>query len=274
MENTGKKIKTIAIVAPSGCIKNSDEINSEIALLEKHFKIKKYYDENVSNYYLSDTTENRVKYFENAFSDSEVDLVISVRGGFGALKIVDKINYDLIKDCNKYYVGSSDASILLVALSKKTNIKCFHGLMISNGFVENYKKNIEIIENNIFNLNLEKLNNGKPKGILWGGNLSSIVSLLSGESYIPNKDIILFVEDLNEPLYKIDKMLYEILRYKALKEKIKGIIFGDFYFERNEIMPLITYYINKFNVPCYLTNQITHKSNNVTIPFGIDVELD
>ncbi len=267
------KIKTIALVAPSGNIKNPEEINKKIAVLEKHFKIKKFYDENVSYGYLSDSDEKRAKYLENAFLDKESELVLSVRGGYGAIRIVDKINYDLIKNSKKYYAGSSDASVLLASLSKKTNIKCFHSLMISNGFVENYEKNINIIENEIFNINLEKINSGNCKGILWGGNLSSIVSMFSAESFIPDEDIILFVEDLNEPLYKIDKMLFETLRYNPLKNKIRGIIFGDFYIEKGEITPLLKEYAELFGVPCFLTNQITHKENNVTIPYKKYIEL-
>lgn len=265
------KIKTIGLVAPSGNLRNLDEINQKIALVEKHFKIKKFYNEKISNGFLSDTDGNRAKYFEEAFLDDEVDLVLSIRGGYGAIRIVDKINYDLIKD--KIYVGSSDATILLAALYKKTNVKTFHSLMITNGFVENLKKNIEIIENNSFDLNLTPIKNGSAQGILWGGNLSSLVSMFSGENYLPNEDIILFLEDLAEPDYKIDKMLYEIYRNIELKNKIKGIIFGDFYLENDKIMPILKEYSSLFNVPAWRTLDITHKPNNVTLPFGKFINL-
>jgi len=261
------KIRTIGLVAPSGNIRDFKDIENKIKILEKKFKIKKFYNENLSNGYLSDTDENRVKYLESAFLDDETDLVLSVRGGFGAIRIVDKINYDLIKDCTKYYSGSSDATILLMALSKKTNIKCYHSLMMTNGFVENSDKNIQIIENKKFDLNLKTIKKGNLKGKLWGGNLSSLVSLLTGEKYLADEDIVLFLEDLNEPLYKIDKMMYEIYRCEKLREKIKGIIFGDFYLEDDEIMPLIEYYSNLFNVASAKTLDITHKMNNVTIPY-------
>jgi len=266
-----KKIKTIGLVAPSGVLRNLDEINQKIAILEKHFKVKKFYDEKVSNGFLADTDEARAKYFESAFLDSEVDLVLSIRGGYGAIRIVDKIDYSLIKD--KFYAGSSDATILLCALNKKTNIKTFHSLMITNGFVENLERNIEIIENDIFNLNLKSIVVGSASGILWGGNLSSLVSMFSGEQYLPNKDIILFLEDLAEPNYKIDKMLHEIYRNKALKEKIKGIIFGDFYLEKDEIMPILEEYSQLFNVPTWHSLDITHKPNNITLPFGKFINL-
>ena len=266
-----KKIKTIGLVAPSGVLRNLDEINQKIAILEKNFKVKKFYDEKVSNGFLADTDEARVRYFESAFEDSEVDLVLSVRGGYGAIRIVDKIDYSLIKD--KFYAGSSDATILLTALNKKTNVKTFHSLMITNGFVENLDRNIEIIENDIFDLSLTPIKKGIASGMLWGGNLSSLVSMFSGNQYLPNKDIILFLEDLSEPSYKIDKMLYEIYRNTSLKEKIKGIIFGDFYLEENEIMPILEEYSELFNVPTWRTLDITHKENNVTLPFGKNINL-
>jgi len=265
------KIKTIGLIAPSGNIKDINNINDKIKILEKNFKVKKFYNENTCFGYLSDTDENRVKYLESAFLDNETDLILSVRGGYGLVRIIDKINYDLIKNCKKCYAGSSDATILLMALNKKTNIKCFHSLMMTNGFMENLKDNIDIIENNKFNLNLKTIKKGSCKGKLWGGNLSSLVSVLSGEQYLANGDIILFLEDLNEPLYKIDKMMYEIYRCEKLRKKIKGIIFGDFYLSEEEISPLFEEYTKLFNVPSAKTFDITHKMNNVTIPYGVDM---
>lgn len=271
------KIKTIALVAPCGNIKDFSILNENIKILEKKFKIKKYYSENPSNSlgYLSDIDEKRIIYLEKACLDCEVDLILNIRGGFGALRIVDKINYELIKNCGKYYASSSDGSILLASLSNKTNIKCYHCLMLANGFLDNLERNIEIIENNIFDIDLKPIYKAtnKAKGRLWGGNLSSIVSMLSDEIYLPDDDIILFLEDLNEPMYKIDKMFYEIYRCAKLKEKIKAVIFGDFYFEEDEILPLLNEYAVKFAINCYLTKNITHKKNNITIPYNKIVEI-
>ena len=260
-------IKTIGLVAPSGCVRDFNLINEKIKILEKTYKVKKFYNENASKHYLADSDEKRARFLESAFLDEETDLVVSLRGGFGALKIIDKIDYDLIKNCNKKYLASSDATILLIALSKKTKIQCFHGLMITNGFVENLSQNIEIVEKKSFNLNLTPIKKGVLKGSLWGGNLSSVVSMLSGESFLPNEDIVLFLEDLNEPLYKIDKMLFEIYRCEKLREKVKGLIFGDFYFEIDEIKFLFEEYAKLFSVPTYYTFDITHKINNITLPF-------
>lgn len=260
------EIKTIGLVAPSGVIRDFGELNKKIEILSKNFKIKKFYSENSSNGYLSDTDKARARYFENAFLDPEVDLVLSVRGGYGALRMVDKINWKVIKD--KIYTGSSDATILLCALNKKTNVKCYHSLMMTNGFVENLNKNIEIIQNDIFDIELKALNKGSATGALWGGNLSSLVSMLSTNEFLPKEDIILFIEDLNEPCYKVDKMMYELYRSDELKKRIKGIIFGDFYLDEEEITPLLKDFSSLFNVPCWLSKDITHKTRNVTLPFG------
>lgn len=268
-----KKIKTIGIIAPSGDIRNIDIINQRIKVLKKNFKVKKFYNENASFGYLSDNIENKVKFFESAFQDEETDLVLALRGGFGAIQIVDKINYSKIQKTDKYFCGSSDVSILLASMYKKTSAKVFHSLMLSNGFVENLDENIKIIENNIFDINLEKISYSPCKGLLWGGNLSSIVSMFGGEEYIPNEDIILFLEDLSEPLYKIDKMIYQIFRNEKLKNKIRGIIFGDFYIEEEKILPLLKEYSKLFKVPCFKTDLITHKISNKTIPYGKFIEL-
>lgn len=268
-----KKIKTIGIITPSGNIKDLDLVNQKIKLLSSKFKIKKFYNENTSNGYLSDTVENKIDFIHKAFLDEETDLIIALRGGYGAIEIVDKIDYLKIQNTNKFFLGSSDVSILLASFFQKTNAKIYHSLMISNGFVENIEKNIEIIENNSFDIQLKQINQGNCKGILWGGNLSSIVSMFGGEEYLPNEDIILFLEDLAEPLYKIDKMIHQIYRNKALKNKIKGIIFGDFYIENKEIAPVLEKYCKLFDIPCFQTDLITHKPNNITLPYGKYIEL-
>lgn len=270
-----KNIKTIALVAPSGNIRNYDDLNKKIEVLKARFDVKKYYSEDSQNGYLSDTDKNRALYLQKAFLDDDVDLVISIRGGYGAIRIADLLDYGKLKNLkNKIYCGSSDATILLCALSKNTKINCFHSLMITNGFVENLDKNIDIISNEKFELDFKTINKGLLKGKLWGGNLSSLSSTFSDDDiFIPDEDIVLFIEDLNEPLYKIDKMMYEIYRHKKLMKKIKGVVFGDFYLEENEYSKLITEFSNLFNVPSICTNEITHKINNVTLPFMKQVEI-
>ena len=183
--------------------------------------------------------------------------------------------YKIHSDFYYVYDGTQSFECKVREVLKKQKERILVGDFVefTDGFIENLERNIEIIEKDLFDIELKTLKSGSMKGKLWGGNLSSIVSLFSAEQFLPDEDIILFLEDLAEPAYKIDKMLFEIYRNKKLKEKIKGIIFGDFYLEDDEIMPILADYIEKFNVPAKLTKDITHKPNNVTIPFGKCIDL-
>ena len=99
------------------------------------------------------------------------------------------------------------------------------------------------------------------------------MSLLGNERYLPKEDIVLFLEDLNEPLYKIDKMLYQIYRCEILRKHIKGLIFGDFYFKEDDIFPLLKEYSKFFDIPSYFTFDISHNKNNVTIAYGKEIAI-
>ncbi len=113
---------------------------------------------------------------------------------------------------------------------------------------------------------------GEAQGILWGGNLSTIVSLFGSENYLPDEDIILFLEDINEPLYKIDKMLIQILRNSLLKKKIKAIVFGEFLGikkeEEKQLENLLFEYAKTLDAPCVSGYNITHGKNNAIVPFA------
>ena len=118
---------------------------------------------------------------------------------------------------------------------------------------------------------------GEAHGVLWGGNLATIVSLFGARNYLPESDIILFLEDICEPPYKIDRMLMQIFRNHALREKIKGIVFGEFTGISKEDLKIVEKvlfeYAQKFALPCVYGYDITHNKNNIALPFGADVKL-
>ena len=141
-------------------------------------------------------------------------------------------------------------------------------------------------------LDIEKINNqktiepkkkhrvlfeGEAQGVLWGGNLATIVSLFGAKNYLPKDDIILFLEDICEPPYKIDRMLVEIYRNSDLKEKIKGVVFGEFLGiskqELKEVENTLCDFAQKMSVPCVYGFDITHGKNNIAVPFGASAKL-
>ena len=171
------------------------------------------------------------------------------------------------KDYEKYYYSSSIGS------DEVGTGDYFGPIVVTSTYVS--KNDIDLINNQKEILPKKKHKifiDGEAQGVLWGGNLSTIVSLFGSCNYLPDKEIILFLEDINEPLYKIDKMLIQIFRNLQLKNKIKGIVFGEFLGlkkeEEKQLENLLFEYSKMLNIPCVYGYDITHGKNNVTLPFG------
>ena len=264
---------TIAIISPSGSICDRETFFQKIDELKNlGYKVKIF--PNVFNQkgYLAGSDAERLNDLHAAFLDDECSAILCSRGGYGAIRLLDKINYNIIKNNPKIFIGSSDATALLAAFYAQAGLKSFHSLMLLNGFSKN---DIDLINNQKEILPKKKHKifiDGEAQGILWGGNLSTIVSLFGSDNYLPNEDMILFLEDINEPLYKIDKMLVQIFRNTQLKNKIKALIFGEFSGlkkeEEKQLENLLFEYSKMLNVPCVFGYNITHGKNNVTVPFG------
>ena len=210
----------------------------------------------------------RLNDIHNAFLNKDIDTILCLRGGYGAIRLLDKIDYELINENKKTFIGFSDITLLLISFYKKANLMSYHAKMALNGVIKmhkdeflNYKNSIE---NNLFNSSLKG-------GILWGGNLASVVSLFGSNTndYIPDEDIILFLEDINEPDYKIDRMFNQILRNSFLKEKIKGVIFGDFSGTGKYLEDIKKEFIDVLGVPFENNLNIGHNENNIVVPFGL-----
>ena len=264
---------TIAIISPAGEVANREiffKKADEIRALG--FRVKIFPNALNKEGYLAGSDEERLEDLHGAFSDNEVNAILCSRGGYGTLRLLDKIDYNIIKNNPKIFIGSSDITNLLIAFYARAALKSFHALMLLNGFS---KRDIDLINNQKEILPLKKHKifiEGNTKGILWGGNLSTIVSLFGSDDYLPDEDIILFLEDIGEPLYKIDKMLLQILRNEELKSKIKGIIFAQFTGlcaqDLKSSENLFFRYAKKFDVPCVLGYNIGHVKNSILIPFG------
>ena len=106
---------------------------------------------------------------------------------------------------------------------------------------------------------------GSAEGILWGGNLSTVVSLC-GQDFIPDEDFIFFTEDLNEPVYKIDKMFTQLFNIEKFRQNCKAIILGDFLNVDNE--KWLESLFNTFSPPTIGGFKITHAEEKITLPIG------
>ncbi len=269
---------TIGIISPSGAVCDRDTFFKKVDVLKKiGYKIKIFPNVFNQQAYLAGSDEQRLNDLHAAFLDKDCSAILCSRGGYGAIRLLDMINYEIIKSNPKIFIGSSDATAFLIAFYARVKLKTFHSLMLLNGFSKN---DIDLINNQKEILPKKKHKifiEGAAQGILWGGNLSTIVSLFGSSNYLPDEDMILFLEDINEPLYKIDKMLIQIYRNSLLKNKIKAIVFGEFLGlkkeEKKMLENLLFEYSKIFNVPCVSGYNITHNKNNITIPFGRSAKL-
>ena len=269
---------TIGIISPSGPVLDKESFFKNIETLkQKGFKVKVFPNALNNEGFLAGSDKERLDDLHAAFLDNEVDAILCSRGGYGAIRLLDFIDYDIIKNNKKLFIGSSDSSAFLAAFYSRAELISLHAPMLLNGFCD---------------LDIEKINNqktiepkkkhrvlfeGEAQGVLWGGNLATIASLFGAKNYLPKDDIILFLEDICEPPYKIDRMLVEIYRNSDLKEKIKGVVFGEFLGiskqELKEVENTLCDFSQKIAVPCVYGFDITHGKNNIVIPFGASAKL-
>ena len=266
-----EKGNTIGILATSGSIKDDTKLKRAVKFFEnKGYKVK--LSENVySNYrYMAGSDYERVNELHNMFLDDSVDAIIALRGGYGALRLIDKIDYELIRKHPKIFCGYSDITVLNAMFLKRAGLVTFSGPMIMSDFGDEELCDYTI--DNFFNtLNVGEFNiveNSQYKRF-WGGNLSSLVSLC-GIDFVPNFRFDFFVEDVNEPVYKIDKMLRQLINLRKFRKNIKSIYVGDFsdidnYKDFDELFDEVS---NELNVPVYKNFPASHNKIKATIPYG------
>lgn len=276
---------TIGILAISGKIREYERIENA----KSYFEICGY------NVVISDTCKNAHRYMagnsdddcvnelHKFFIDKNINAIINARGGYGAIRLIDKIDWNIVAKNPKIFAGYSDISALLAMIYKKTGLITFHSAMANGDFgfeLETYT--IHSFFNTLQGLSYKYIaenplfyNTGITNGILWGGNLSTITSL-AGTDFIPNNDIILFLEDLNEPIYKIDRMLTQLFNIKELKKNVKGIAIGEFKDIKDNKMldEIIMEFALSLNIPAVKGFKFTHEKIKDTIPFGVQAELD
>lgn len=255
---------------------------------ERIEKAKKYFENKGCKVVISDTTytskdflsaddKTRVRELEHFFKSPEIDAILCTRGGYGAIRIIDKIDYDIIRNNPKFFGGFSDATALLTAISKHAGIETYHCPMPYPDFGgENVselteKSLFEAFESKFADIELagETYHQGEGEGILWGGNLATLASMV-GFDFIPDEKFILFIEDVNEPAYKIDRYLTQLSFLTAFKNNISGLVIGELTgLDEPEYADNIFREIGKkYNIPAIAGLKTGHVKDKLTLPIG------
>ncbi|MBV4416370.1 S66 peptidase family protein [Clostridium tyrobutyricum] len=290
------KNSTIGLVSPAGPLKYED-IQESVEFLKKlGFNVKEgkhIYDKWG---YLAGKDEDRAQDLMDMFLDTTVDMILCVRGGYGTMRILPLIDFNIIKNNPKIFAGFSDITTLINNIYQKCGIITFHSPMCNSNFQDKitlesflnvltygYKpftiKNPEEKSCNYF-INSNYFNEPSANGILVGGNLSLLSSTIGTPYEIDTRNKILFIEDISEDPYKIDRMMTQLI----LSGKIKacnGIILGQFHnctlpnYNRSLTLDeVLEDRILSFNKPTIVNFQCGHSYPRLTLPIGANVKMD
>jgi muramoyltetrapeptide carboxypeptidase len=276
----------IGIVAPSGPLRDGD-LEDIKKCIESYGQKVKFSRSCYLNHkgYLAGDDFTRCRDLEAMFLDDEVDVVMCLRGGYGAMRILDMINYDIIRLNPKIFIGFSDITALHLAFYKKCGLKTFHGIMGASSprwdkfsyksLVDAINFKNELVLKNPKHQKIHKIFGGIAEGEIVGGNLALIVSTLGTEYEIDTKGKILFIEDIGEPLYKLDRMMTQLKMCKKLDD-CNGIIFGDFKdcADEKDIYNLLKETLKDCKKPSIFNLKSGHCMPMLTIPLGERCVLD
>lgn len=281
---------TIGIIAPSSPLSKYSLEEIEMGFKDLGYKVK--FGKSLKRRYkgyLAGEDKIRAKDIEEMFLDKEVSGIICIRGGYGTPRILDMIDYDIIRLNPKFFVGFSDITALHVAFNQKANLATIHGIM-GGSVLEwdpfTYKSLVDSINmshkleiSNPKNEKIITISKGSCEGKLIGGNLSLLISTIGSKYEVNTKGKIIFIEEVGEPIYKIDRMLTQ-LGLAGKFDDCEGIIFGDFCnCNKNDedeftIEEILKDRVEKYNKPCIYNLKSGHCMPMVTIPFGIKCKLD
>lgn len=263
---------TIGILATSGCLEDETKLDRAVKFFESNGYKVRLSDNVYSKYrYMAGSDYERVNALHNMFADKEVNAIIALRGGYGALRIVNKIDYDLIRQNPKIFCGYSDITVLNAMFLKRAGLVTFSGPMAVSDFGEENLSDYTVESFfNVLNVGEFSLKDIKTEGKrFWGGNLASLVSLC-GMDFVPDFRFDFFAEDLNEPVYKIDKMFRQLMNIKKFRKNIKSLYLGDFLNIDNveEADELFDEISEELCVPLYKNFPASHSSRKATVPYG------
>jgi muramoyltetrapeptide carboxypeptidase len=275
----------IGIISPARKI-TLNELDPAIKTIES-WKLKVELGSNlfeVDNQF-SGTIEQRSTDLQTMIDDDSIKAILCARGGYGTVQIIDNIDFSKLKNNPKWIVGYSDVTVLHSHLNK-LGIASLHATMPIN-FKTNAKESLASLKNGLFGNENNILCGphpfnkfGKVEAEVVGGNLSILYSLLGSNSDVDTDGKILFIEDLDEYLYHIDRMMMNLKRNGKFT-KLKGLVVGGMSDMNDNKIPfgktaeeIILEYIKEFDFPVCFNFPAGHLDDNRTLVFGKECTLE
>ncbi len=292
---------TVGLISPSTPVTDPDLLQKAARTIE-HFGWKVKWGRGVGRKsgYFGSPIEERVEDLHTMFRDPSVNAVFAIRGGYGSSQILDRIDYGLIRRNPKVFVGYSDITAMHLAIHQQTGLVTFHSPVPLSPFTDYSRKsflraisvsgpigrqgNPPESDQLRPTHTLRTILPGKATGRLVGGNLTLISTLMGTPYEIDSRGAILFLEDVGEEPYRIDRMLTQ-LRLAGKLEAAAGIIFGECVdcgpsdykpfvsagFSLGEVLDAT---LGNLRIPVLFGLTIGHTSDQMTLPMGVSAQLD
>ena len=289
---------TIAFVAPAAPIEMAPILEYAQHLEKMGFKtlIPKNLERKAG--YLAGTDEERAGELNAMIRDPQVRAIFACRGGYGLTRILDRIDYTALRKSPKIVTGYSDLTALHLAIAREARLITFHAPMVTRDFWKRDRADVayraDSFRRAIFadqyktartGYTFEVPADGRPiklvggiaQGRLLGGNLSLICATLGTKYAIEPKQAILFIEDVNEAPYRVDRMLSQ-LRLAGVLDAVAGVVVGSFTTkdgkDNKDVDRVLREYLGALKVPVLMNFPVGHTVRNATLPHGARVEID
>lgn len=283
----------IGLISPAGYI-TVEEIQSAIKKMEEWgYKIRIGETIGKRDFTFGGSDDERVKDFQAMLDDPKIKAIMCARGGYGTVRIIDKLNWENFKAKPKWIIGFSDITVFHSHLNRNFGIASIHSKMC-NSFPDDWNLaepvQIETIESIRLALSGKKMKytavpniqnrNGTAEGVLIGGNLKTLESLAGSRSDIITAGKILFVEDTGEYMYSVDRMFWNLKRSGKLS-KLKGLIVGGFKIKVDEnaddfgktLQDVVMEKVKDYSYPVCFDFPVGHQKNNFALKCGVKHKL-
>ena len=231
------------------------------------------------------TDQERLEDLQEMLNNPNIQAIIAARGGYGTVRIIDRLNFNTFMNMPKWIIGFSDITCLHTVLNSNIGVETIHAAMPVT-FEKNTPEALQSLKKALFGENLEykfpsfSLNrSGMMEGEIIGGNLSILYSLLGTRTIVNTSNAILFIEDLDEYLYHIDRMMTALKRANKLAN-LRGLIVGGMTDIHDNAVPygktaeeIISEHVAEYNYPVCFNFPAGHIADNRAIVFGKKAKL-
>lgn len=240
-----------------------------------------------SQNYFSGTDEERLEDLQQMLDDKRIKAILCARGGYGLSRIIDKINFKKFRKHPKWIIGFSDVTILHAHIFSKYKIATLHAPMaaafndegVNQPYVQSLKTTLEGTPADYEAPGHQLNREGKAKALLVGGNLCLLAHLIGTRSDFNTKNKILFLEDVGEYLYNIDRLFLQLKRSKKL-DKLEGLIIGGFTDSKDTERPfglsayeIIKEQVKEYDYPVCFGFPVSHGKENYALKIGAEYSL-